>query len=324
MSRVLELDGSAGIAHLGARFELDAGGHIAGGVVAFERRGPPDAPLLVALGGISADRRVGHWWSQQVGDGRCFDADAFQWLGIDWIGGAGASSSPNGRWPGPEQVVDARDQARALVAVLDALGIERAALLVGASYGGQVALAAGVLFPERFARLAVLGAAHRADHKAVAQRALVRRVLELGAKCGAEHEALAIARGLGLVTYLGAGEWEQRFSPASKVEPWLEQQGRRFAQSFDAAALWRLTLSLDRFELEPECIQVPLALLSFAGDGVVPAPLVRELAERCAQPAGHQTLHTEFGHDAFLREQKAVGAWLLTQREEALTAGGVR
>ncbi|MBI1382081.1 MAG: alpha/beta fold hydrolase [Planctomycetaceae bacterium] len=324
MSRVLELDGSAGIAHLGDRFELVAGGCIEGGVVAFERHGPPNAPLLVALGGISADRRVGRWWSRQVGPGRCFDTNSFQCLGIDWIGGAGASSSPQGGWPGPDQVVDARDQARGLVQVLDALGVGRAALLVGASYGGQVALAAGALHPKRFGRLAVLGAAHRADHRTVAQRSLVRRVLELGAKCGAQHEALCIARGLGLVTYLGAGEWERRFSAALDVGPWLEHQGRRFAQAFDAAALWRLTLSLDRFALDPERIQVPLALLSFDGDLVVPPSLVSELAERCARPAGHQTLPTEFGHDAFLREHEAVGDWLVAQRDAALAEGGAQ
>src|SRR5690606_22014669 len=120
-------------------------------------------------------------------------------------------------------------QARAIAALLDHLGIARLHAIVGASYGGMVALAFAALFPERVGRVVAIGAAHESHPMATALRALQRRVVRLGLAAGAQREGLAIARGMARTTYrsavefarrcAGAPEWVEAAGPGAQSEP---------------------------------------------------------------------------------------------------------
>ena len=109
----------------------------------FELIGPSGAPLVVVLGGISASRHVvatehdpsPGWWETVVGPGRAIDTTRLRVLGVDYLDGGRGS---DGR---PKRIVSTHDQADAIAAVLDRLSVERAHALIGASYGGMVALA---------------------------------------------------------------------------------------------------------------------------------------------------------------------------------------
>ena len=57
--------------------------------------GPPGAPVVVVLGGISAGRDVRGWWSGVVGDGRPVNTREFRVLGADFLdGGERADGRP--------------------------------------------------------------------------------------------------------------------------------------------------------------------------------------------------------------------------------------
>ena len=80
----------------------------------WELSGPPGAPVIVVLGGISASRHVtattndtsDGWWQLLVGPAAAVDTRRFRVLGIDWLA--------------PEQgSISTHDQADALLAVLD-------------------------------------------------------------------------------------------------------------------------------------------------------------------------------------------------------------
>src|SRR6185437_4068697 len=104
----------------------------------YEVTGPPAAPLVVALGGISASRHVTStvddtsdgWWQDLVGEGRAIDTNVYRVLSLDYIDGG---STKDGQ---PAALVSTYDQADALARVLDTLRIERIHAIVGASYGG--------------------------------------------------------------------------------------------------------------------------------------------------------------------------------------------
>src|ERR1051326_5458442 len=93
----------------------------------YEINGPAGAPVVVALGGISATRHVcataedssPGWWDEIAGPppGRALDVSRFQVLGIDYVDGG---CRDDGR---PEHIVTTHDQARALAAVLDDLAV---------------------------------------------------------------------------------------------------------------------------------------------------------------------------------------------------------
>jgi len=304
---------------------LAHGGTLAGASLACERVGPKDAPVVVVLGGISAGRHVtAHavapergWWDAQVGPGRAIDTDAVQVLSFDWLGGAGASTAPAAGESFP--FIAAADQAAALWALCDALRIERVQAIVGSSYGGMVALHAAAQGRRRVGRLAVLAAAHRSHPQASAARAVQRGIVELGLRTGTVGEALALARALALTTYRTPQELATRFrGPGTvagatfraPVQDWLDARGADFAARWTAEQFLCLNRSIDAHTIDPRTVTVPTALLAFVGDQLVPPPDVRELALALPALRQHREVRSHFGHDAFLKEERAVAAFL--------------
>lgn len=286
--------------------------------VDFEAVGPDRAPTVV-LGGISAGRHLAPtsafpeagWWPGVVGEGDALDPARRLLIGMDFLGGACG-----------DQVlrpVTTHDQARALAAVLDHLGIASTSL-VGASYGGMVALAFAELFPERVSRFVILGAAHRTHPMATAVRTAQRAAATLGAETGQPARGLALARALAMTTYRSIDEFEARFSPFAlttgtpgetpsrfPVEDYLDARGAAFARVFDTSRFLALSESIDLHSTRPGSLPDNALLVSFDTDVIVPSWLVDELAERQGRsPVRHATVPSLFGHDAFLKETGEV------------------
>lgn len=292
-------------------FALYSGERLDGGELAWQAWGPREAPVAIVLGGISAGRDVGTWWEAQCGRGRSLDPCRLRLVSIDWLGGADASTGPRGDAAFP--AIDSLDQAHAILALLNHLGIARVALVVGASYGGCVAQHLAVLLGTRLGRLVVIGAAHRASPWALALRHLQRAgIAAAGDDADARDEALRRARALAVLAYRTPDELEARFGEADAqagVLGWLDAHGERFARRFDAEAFLRLSASLDAHACAVEDIVAPTTLVTFAEDLVVPHALAEACARRIAG-ARLVVLHSRYGHDAFLKEAAAVAAVL--------------
>src|SRR6202171_2144901 len=144
---VLEVPGALSLYH---------GGRLSDARIAWRLVGATHAPVVCALGGISADRHVcltedprQGWWSEVVGPGGALDTHAFRVLSFDYLGGSGDSTGPQPAPSGAFPSVSSYDQAEALVRLLDHLGVESLAAIAGGSYGGMVGLAFAERFPER-------------------------------------------------------------------------------------------------------------------------------------------------------------------------------
>ena len=300
--------------------ELSGSSH-AGGRVAYASYGPEDAPAVMVLGGISAHRFVcgdedgtPGWWPGVVGPGTFLDPESYHVVGIDFLGGAGGSTVPV---DGPGvPVVTTADQADAVRAVLDHLGIHKLHAFIGASYGGMVGLVLGARHPDRLARLLVFCAAHRSHPMATGLRGLQRRIVKLAAAAGRESEGLALARELAMTTYRTPEEFEKRFvsvpiweegSPHFAVEKYLRVQGEKFSRRFDGRAFAILSQSLDLHDVDPALIQVPTTVVSIDSDTLVPPWLIAEMVRRLPGTGRTIRVASNFGHDAFLKEKKAVG-----------------
>ena len=178
-------------------------------LIPFEVAGPEDAPLLVAMGGISASRHVSAnaedrsegWWRKIVGPGLAIDSREWRVLGIDFIG-APDTIEPLGRDGSRAQFhITPGDQADAVVAVLDHLGEQKVHRAVGASYGGNAALALGIRYPRRAEGVVVIAAAHRPHPLGTGVRSVQRAILEFARDQGREADGVAIARALAFTTY---------------------------------------------------------------------------------------------------------------------------
>ena len=295
------------------------GGTVPLSTLRVEAQGAPDAPVLVVLGGISASAHVAAhaddpspgWWEAIVGPGRVIDPARYRIVSIDWL-------------TVPGHPVDARDQARALGVALDRLGVATVEAIIGASYGGMVALAFATLFPARVGQLVVLSAAHESHPMATALRTIQRGVVRLGIKSGRAHEAVALARALGIASYRTAEEFAERFAAAPvrtatgyrfPVEEYLEHGGTRFAIRCEAERYLALSESIDLHRVDPAEITTPITLLAVEGDQLVPVWQVHELFGRLGGPGRVVEITSRYGHDAFLKEVEAVSELLTTALE---------
>jgi homoserine O-acetyltransferase len=296
----------------------------------YEVFGPPGAPTVLVLGGISANRHIcangvdptPGWWESIAGRGRALDTTTYQLVGCDFIdGGRGA----DGR---PERIVRTHDQADAIVAALDEIGIERLDAVIGASYGGMVALALAERYPRILDRLIVIGAAHEPHPMSTALRSIQRRIVQLGIETEREHESLVIARSLAMTTYRSAEEFAERFSPAPAslsdndatfpVESYLRHHGETFAARWRAERFLALSLSGDLHCVTPRNISTPTLLVAAEGDAIVPRAQMERLARDIGGPCRLVDLPSRNGHDAFLTESAALGAILRDELSKSI------
>src|SRR5438105_13135565 len=231
------------------------------------RRHPP----VVVLGGISANRfpairpdgSPGWWWGL-AGEGSAIDPVRHCIIGMDFAADESGNTAPS-----------TFDQARVLAAALDAIGFNQPVSIVGASYGGMVGLALAEIEPQRIARLVVIGAADAPHPAATASRELQRRVVALGIEAGRGEEALAIARGMAMLTYRTPQEFAVRFDggldasfPAScsKAGGYLRARGQAFLSIMSPSRFLSLSASIDRHRVNPERITSPVILIGAESD----------------------------------------------------------
>lgn len=311
-----------GICLLEGDLPLFFGGSLSDVRVAWRMVGPPDAPVVAALGGISAGRYVTSegeikgWWAGIVGDGMALDTTRFRVLGIDFLGGSGETTGPR---PGQADFpsISAYDQAEVLRRLLERLGITHLDAIIGASYGGMVALAFAERLPERVGQIVSISAADRPHPMATAWRSVQRAIVRYAISRGEGPEGLRLARALAMATYRSPREFAERFSmPPSlidgrytfPVERYLLARGDAYAGSYCPEAFLCLSESIDLHRVEPERIGVPVTLVAVKEDQLVPLEDMRTLRDRLAGPARLFEISSLYGHDAFLKEEAALRA----------------
>ena len=206
--------------------------------------------------------------------------------------GAGESSAPEGPYLMERLAAD-------IAAVLDALGIERAAL-VGHSMGGYVALAFARMFTERVARLALVTSRLRADtsREAAARRDMADRTEREGS-IEPVIEAY-LPRLFAPRTYRSArrGRARIRNRPAQRCAGM-------------AATLRGVALRASSEDIAAD-LDVPMLLLAGARDCVVEPQEARAIIAKF--PRGRLVVCEESGHLPMLEEPQrvtqALESWL--------------
>lgn len=309
-----------GVLELQGPLPLHFGGQLEHVRVAWRLVGDPAAPVVAALGGISAGKAVTDygvdkgWWRDIIGPGRALDSNRYRILGIDFLGGSGSSTGPrSGQDDFPS--VASQDQADVLRRVIEHLKLAPLAAIVGASYGGMVALAFAERWPQLVKHIVVISAAHRSHPMATAWRSVQRAVVRYAAQSGEGAEGLRLARALAMATYRSPAEFEQRFAgPAERVdgrfqfpvESYLLARGDAYAAAYIPEAFVCLSESIDLHRVEAANIRVPTSLVAVIEDQLVPLADMRALKQSLAGPAELLELSSLYGHDAFLKETQAL------------------
>lgn len=285
--------------------------------LAWEMAGPAGAPVVLVAGGISAHRHLAAnatfpergWAEGLVGGGRALDPAHLRLLSFDYIGSDGGIDAP----------IDTADQADAVAALLDALGIGVLHAFVGYSYGALVGLQLAARHPARLARLVAASGVHRPHPYASAWRALQRRAVLLGQLQCADAQGLSLARQFAMLSYRTPEEFGERFDAPPGIvngrvrvaaEDYLDAAGARFASRTPVTAWVRLSESIDLHRVDPAQVRVPTLVVAVEGDRLVPLSDAVELFEGLGTPAGLRVLRSAYGHDAFLKDTDRIDSIL--------------
>ena len=323
-------------------FELDDGETLPGLTVAYRHDGPrpgtvPQVLVVHALTG-SADA-AGDWWEPLIGPGRALDTARVGVLSANLLGGRYGSTGPTsvdprtGRPYGPTfPAISTRDQARAQWRLLDALGVERLDLVVGGSLGGMVALEVALARPGAVRTVMPIAAPAATGPMAVAWNHLqVRLIDRLGL------DGLALARQLAMTTYRSEADFEERFGRS--VEPdgrpsivsYLDHQGRKLVDRFDAATYRILSGAMDRHDItvawggpDGAFARLVAGATRLIGVGIQDDILygprqVRALvdgARAAGMDARYREIRSTKGHDAFLVEWDQLATILLEAQRD--------
>lgn len=297
---------------------LESGETLSAPEVTLRVFGDQSRPAVVALGGISADRKVATigdangWWDAIAGPSRAIDTDAYCVIGLDFLPG------------GDEQArtITSADQARILGIALDAIDIARLHAFVGASYGGMVGLAFAARYPERLNSLCVISASDRPHPAATALRGIQRRILAFASDCGRPEDGVSLARQLAMTTYRSPEEFAERFNSApgpAAGDPYdicnyLISRGEAYDMS--PARFVTLSDSIDRHRVDANLVRTKTLLISNVQDRLTPPADMRRLQVALGGPAALVEIDSIYGHDAFLKEQDAIGRPIKSFLEE--------
>jgi homoserine O-acetyltransferase len=305
-----------GILDIPGTVSLFHGASLAGVRVAWRLEGAAGAPVVAALGGISAHRRVFAaeeprlgWWSEVAGPGGALDSAQLRLLSFDYLGGNGETTGPRRGEVFPS--ISTYDQAEILLRLLNHLGIKALRSIAGASYGAMVGLAFAERYPERVSHLFAISGADRTHPMATAWRSVQRRIVRFGLDCARPTEGLELARALAMSTYRSPEEFAARFSAAPRrgedgrfvfpVEDYLTARGSDWASRFIPEAFVCLSESIDLHRVEAARVFVPTTAVAVREDQLVPLSDMRAMVARLPEAKLHE-ISSVYGHDAFLKE----------------------
>jgi len=230
------------------------------------------------------DRSEG-WWDNLVGPGKPLDTRRFFVIGVNNLGSCFGSTGPTHVNPATGQpwgadfpVVTVEDWVDAQARLLDALGIQRLAAVLGGSLGGMQALSWTLRFPARVGECIAVATAPNLSAQNIAFNEVARRAIITDPEFHGGHyyahgvlprRGLRVARMIGHITYLSDDSMEEKFGRSLRragtdgraaelgyttqdiefqIESYLRHQGDKFSEYFDANTYLLITRALDYFD----------------------------------------------------------------------------
>jgi homoserine O-acetyltransferase len=222
------------------------------------------------------------WWDNLIGPGKPLDTDKFFVVCVNNPGSCFGSTGPmhlnpdTGRIYGADfPVVTVEDWVDAQARVLDRLGIDQLAAVLGGSLGGMQALSWTLQYPQRVRHCIAVATAPNLSAQNIAFNEVARRAIATDPDFHGGHfyehgvvprRGLRVARMIGHITYLSDDVMDEKFGRSLvgreagdeprystqdiefQVESYLRYQGDKFSDYFDANTYLLITRALDYFD----------------------------------------------------------------------------
>jgi homoserine O-acetyltransferase len=281
-----------------------------------------------------------------VGPGKAIDTDRWFVVCANVLGGCYGSTGPASIDPKTDRryglefpIISLRDIVGLQHALLEHLGVRRIRAVVGSSMGGMMALEYATMFPDSVERLVAISASGMTHPFAIALRRVQRRAVMLDPAWrggdyydqGQPAAGLSLAREIGTISYRSDLEWTGRFGRdwrdgelfsfdgRFEIESYLQYQGEKYPQSYDANSYLYLSRAMDLHDLTRDRgglaqavsrITARPLIIGVESDVLIPPFEIEELAQAFAdagRPADVRMVDVDTGHDSFLLHPEMFG-----------------
>ena len=181
------------------------------------------------------------WWDNMIGPGKPLDTDRFFVIGVNNLGSCFGSTGPTHTNPATGQpwgadfpVVTVEDWVNAQARLLDALGIETLAAVMGGSLGGMQTLSWTLQYPDRVRHAVVVASAPNLTAENIAFNEVARRAIVTDPDFHGGHylregtlprRGLRIARMIGHITYLSDDVMNEKFGRKTQAPTLPAERG---------------------------------------------------------------------------------------------------
>lgn len=288
------------------------------------------------------------WWDVMIGPGRAFDTNKYFVVCSNILGSCYGTTGPGSLDPGTGKeygptfpVSTIRDMVGVQKNLTDHLGIKGIKCVIGGSMGGMQAIEWALLYPDLVESIVLIASGPNSNPQSIAiHKVGIRAIIDDpnwngGHYYGGEppKKGLAVARMIGHITYLSHGwlwkkfgrkhsdpvQMKLRLDSKFDIENYLEYQGAKFVERFDANSYIYIMRSIDIYDaaegypsLEDSLGRIKcrkVFVSSFTSDWLFPSYQSKEIVDALLANGVDVTYHdidSPYGHDSFLLEYREL------------------
>lgn len=294
------------------------------------------------VAGKTSDKdKFSGWWDPLIGPGKVIDTNKYFIICSNILGGCSGSTGPSSIDPKTKKpygmdfpIITIRDMVNAQYMLLTRhFGINEIKLIIGGSIGGMQVLEWAVLYPEMVKNIIPIATPIKLSPQAIAFNKVGRHAIMIdpawnnGNYYGKKNQikGLGLARMVAHITYLSEEGMQHKFGREHtkskniftfdekfQIESYLDHQGSKFMERFDANSYIYLSKAMDLFDLSRgyknldeaiKRIKARVLYIYFSTDWLFPEYQSMELVD--AFQRNHKNIisykvESKAGHDAFL------------------------